>query len=174
MRAMHSSPTVAVSSPPKRFALRPKPRQLPELLSGAELSDVQPTAIVPNGAPRDEPDVSLSHCLPTILWRGMGNLRMPKAFQADGGTELAACSTTRDISVALLYSRGAAESILLRIVARSFMQLGGDLQYLSAFPQEKELLFPPLTFMQPTGRRAKIRHGCQVLNVLEVEPQFPS
>ena len=31
------------------------------------------------------------------------------------------------------------------------MNLGCDISFLSAFPHEKELLYPPLTFLQPTG-----------------------
>ena len=29
---------------------------------------------------------------------------------------------------------------------------GVDLQWLSAFPNESQVLFPPLTYMQPTGK----------------------
>ena len=67
-----------------------------------------------------------------------------------GGTELAFMSTTTDLRVAVrALSR---HSLLLKIVAPSFMSLGADLQWLSAFPDEAEVLFPPLTFLQPTGR----------------------
>ena len=31
------------------------------------------------------------------------------------------------------------------------MQYGADLQWLSAFPSEAEVLYPPLSYLQPTG-----------------------
>ena len=31
------------------------------------------------------------------------------------------------------------------------MQRGADLSFLSAFPAESEILFPPLTFLEPKG-----------------------
>tara|TARA_B110001452_G_scaffold188767_1_gene159065 strand:+ start:358 stop:579 length:222 start_codon:yes stop_codon:yes gene_type:complete len=31
------------------------------------------------------------------------------------------------------------------------LQYGADIQWLSAFPEEAEVLYPPLTYLQPTG-----------------------
>ena len=59
--------------------------------------------------------------------------------------------TTTDLAVALQYSTSQA-SLLFKIKTKSFMQRGADLSYLSAFPGERELLYPPLTFLQPTGK----------------------
>ena len=36
------------------------------------------------------------------------------------------------------------------------MHRGAPLQWLSAFPAEAELLFPPLTFLKPTGRTQEV------------------
>ena len=41
---------------------------------------------------------------------------------------------------------------LRQIVVPGFMQLGADLQWLSAFPGEAEILYPPLTYLKPTGK----------------------
>ena len=46
------------------------------------------------------------------------------------------------------------------------MQRGADLQYLSAFPAEKELLYPPLTFLRPTGETLEYEN----FTVVECEP----
>ena len=41
------------------------------------------------------------------------------------------------------------------------MSMGADVQWLSAFPDEAEFLYPPLTYLKPTSNR----HG-QVLGGL--------
>ena len=41
---------------------------------------------------------------------------------------------------------------------------------LSAFPAEKELLYPPLTFLQPTGWSMEHSVGGVKFTVIEVEP----
>ena len=42
--------------------------------------------------------------------------------------------------------------------------------HLSAFPAEKELLYPPLTFLQPTGWSMEHAVGGVKFTVIEVEP----
>ena len=54
------------------------------------------------------------------------------------------------------------------------MNLGCDLTELSAFPHEKEFLYPSLTFLQPTGVTHTLKHGGTTFTVVEVEPAFPS
>ena len=88
---------------------------------------------------------------------------------ASGGTELAPMSTTTDLKVAVEYSMSES-SLLFKIKTKSFMQRGADLQYLSAFPAEKELLYPPLTFLQPTGWSMEHSVGGVKFTVIEVEP----
>ena len=71
--------------------------------------------------------------------------------------------------VAVEYSMSES-SLLFKIKTKSFMQRGADLQYLSAFPAEKELLYPPLTFLQPTGWSMEHAVGGVKFTVIEVEP----
>ena len=40
---------------------------------------------------------------------------------------------------------------LLKLVTSSFMQRGADISFLSAFPAENEVVYPPMTFVQPFG-----------------------
>ena len=54
--------------------------------------------------------------------------------------------------------------------AQSFMQRGADLTFLSAFPAEREYLFPPLTYLQPTGKVVEVVQGGSIFTVVEVEP----
>jgi hypothetical protein len=86
-----------------------------------------------------------------VLWRGMRNLEMVEEFMVHGGTELAFMSTTTDVNVAVRYCL-SSNSLLFKIVSDNFMTMGADLQWLSAFPGEAEILYPPLTYLKPTGR----------------------
>lgn len=105
-----------------------------------------------------------------VLWRGASNIAIPELFLEEGGTELAPMSTTTDLAVALRYAfKGLnAPALLFRIVSLNSLTRGCDLQWLSMFPGESENLFPPLTFIQPTGnKRSLALNGCQV-TVVEV------
>jgi hypothetical protein len=113
------------------------------------------------------------------LWRGLRDMRVPKEFLVNGGTELAPMSTTTDLNVALKY--GTSEtSIILKLRTTSFMQRGADLSWVSAFPAESECLFPPLTYLEPTsGKPEKVvasdEAGEQATYyVVEVTPHFGS
>jgi hypothetical protein len=76
--------------------------------------------------------------------------------------------------LSLRYARGSGCGLIFRLTTSSFMNLGCDISFLSAFPHEKELLYPPLTFLQPTGKVHKLTYGGQPFKIIEVEPQFPS
>ena len=86
------------------------------------------------------------------LWRGMRDLRVAKEFLVRGGTEVAPMSTTARLEVALKYGTSTS-SVLLKFKTSSFMQRGADISFLSAFPRESEILFPPLTFLEPVTTR---------------------
>lgn len=95
-----------------------------------------------------------------VLWRGMKDVEVTEQFIKRGGTELGAMSTTTDMGIAIFYSR-SRRSLIFKIVTENQLQRGADLQWLSAFPSESEVLFPPLTYMQPTGRKQEIEiDGC--------------
>jgi hypothetical protein len=110
------------------------------------------------------------------LWRGLKNIRVQDDFMRHGGTELAPMSTTTDLRIAVQYSLGDS-SLLFKLRTPSFMQRGADLGFLSAFPDEREILFPPLTFLRPTGKHLKLDFGKEngvKYTVVEVEPIFGS
>ena len=115
---------------------------------------------------------------PVDLWRGLRNLRVENAFIKHGGTEQAPMSTTTDLKVAVQYSLGQS-SLLFKLNAPSFMERGADLTFLSAFPDEREILFPPLTYLRPTGKKLTLdfalagsASGSVKYTVVEVEPKF--
>jgi hypothetical protein len=108
------------------------------------------------------------------LWRGMRNLKVADRFMEEGGTELAFMSTTTAVEVAVRYSL-SERSLLFKILVPSFMATGADIQWLSAFPGEAEMLYPPLTYLCPTGRTEDVtvdRPDGQTLrfHVVEVTP----
>ena len=102
------------------------------------------------------------------LWRGVKNMEVPKMFLRSGGVEMAPMSTTYSLSTALFYSQ-SPHSVIFKIVTRSFMERGADVAWLSAFPNERECLFPPLTFLSPTGR---VQCVGDTFTIVEVTPRL--
>lgn len=94
------------------------------------------------------------------LFRGMRNVVTTDEFILQGGTELSPMSTTSELSVALQYC-GEENGLLFVLHTDSFMARGADIAYLSCFPNEAEYLFPPLTYLRPTGK-------AEVLNLDEI------
>ena len=121
---------------------------------------------------------------PVDLFCGMRDLRLLKdtpfmenvGDDADcgcqGGTMTALRSSTTELKVALKYA--ASESALLfKIKTDHFRQRGGDISFLSCFPDEAEVLFPPLTFFKPSGNVEKITlDGKATFTVVEVVPDI--
>ena len=83
--------------------------------------------------------------------RGRSNREIFDTFMAQGGTELAPMSTTRELWVALQYAQRTAGRIstLLWLRTDGFMDRGVDLEWLSAFPHEKEYVYSPLSYLKP-------------------------
>ena len=86
---------------------------------------------------------------------------------------MAPMSTTRSLAVAVRYSK-SERPLLLKITTSSFMQRGADLAFLSAFPGEAEVCFPPLTFLKPTGLKQAVALQTKVVTVIEMVPHFAS
>ena len=85
----------------------------------------------------------------------MRDLQLSPGFLKDGGTEVAPMSTSTDLKVALHYAGldgSAKASLVLKLRTTSFMQRGADIGFLSAFPGEAELCFPPLTHLKPSDK----------------------
>jgi hypothetical protein len=110
------------------------------------------------------------------LWRGLKSMHIADDFLKDraGGTEWAAMSTTSSLEVAAKYA-SSEDSILLKISLDNVMQYGADIQWLSAFPGESEVLYPPLTYLQPTNRDPEVMRlkSGQRFTVYEVTPTIP-
>ena len=115
-----------------------------------------------------------------VLWRGLSNVRATEDFMLHGGSEIAACSTTSDLEIAIRYAKGwttdhGDHALIFCVIVQDFMQLGPDLSFLSAFPHEKEALYPPLTFFKPTGSKpAQLTYNDITITIVDVRPTFPT
>jgi hypothetical protein len=108
---------------------------------------------------------------PMVLYRGLCAQQLMAEFRRDGGTELAPCSTTSDLAVAMQYA-ASRSAVLLYMDTKSFIDRGADLTFLSCFPQEAEVLFPPLTFFKPKGEPLTIEIDEAKFLTVEVEPRI--
>ena len=106
-----------------------------------------------------------------VFWRGMKDLQMTDEFMRTGGSEMACMSTTSSRQVAQDFALSQSP-LLFKFVSKSFMSHGADISFLSVYPGEKEVLYPPLTYLRPI-RISKEMIGTTVYTVVEVEPVFP-
>ena len=82
-------------------------------------------------------------------------------------------STTTDLSTACAFAADGETdaAVLLQLRTTTPHQRGADVAFLSAWPAEREYLFPPLTYLQPTGFDvADIRVGRTSFRVIDVVP----
>ena len=87
--------------------------------------------------------------------------------------QIAPMSTTSRLRVALDYSESESHALVLQLRVTSFYDCGVSVQFLSAFPEEEERLYPPLTYLKPTGKteRVIIKDG-KTCTFVEVEARF--
>ena len=109
-----------------------------------------------------------------ILYRGLSSVAVEDDFMVQGGTELAPMSTTEDLGIALKYSARGNRAVLLRIISKNFMDRGSELTWLSAFPYEKEFLYPPTTYLRPLKSHPDFfTVGNCEFTIVDVECQLP-
>jgi len=97
--------------------------------------------------------IKLSKLTPAVkVWRGFKGATLPKAFfqpnesGVRGGIEYGFSSTTTDRTQAISYAQGEASTIFE--MQMGMVDRGADLSWLSQYPHEKEVLFPPLTGLE--------------------------
>jgi len=81
------------------------------------------------------------------LWRGLKDLRMMSEFMLHGGTEFGCMSTTTSRKVAAEFAQ-SGQPLIFEIKTKDFMMRGADIQFLSVYEHEEEVLFPPLTYLR--------------------------
>lgn len=93
---------------------------------------------------------------PARVYRGVRETEkvLPPSFldgDFAGGVELAFTSTTLDPCVAIDYSGGLFESGSLFVIDFDLTSRGASVGFLSQYPQEEELIFPPCTGLSCAG-----------------------
>eukprot|EP01052_Picozoa_sp_SAG31_P015468 SAG31_NODE_994_length_10499_cov_6.293452_6_plen_2190_part_01 len=91
-----------------------------------------------------------------IVYRGMHGIRLPKSFTQEddfgfkSGVEYGFMSTTTNRSVAEQYSRSRdpSEPSMIFEMELEMVNRGAFLKWLSQYPDEQEILFPPLTGLE--------------------------
>ena len=92
------------------------------------------------------------------VFRGFSGGLLPDAFWKpnedgfSGGVEYAFLSTSTDRTQAIEYASGGGASTVLEM-RMGMVDRGADLTWLSQYPHEKEVLFPPLTGLEARGAR---------------------
>ena len=119
------------------------------------------------------------------VFRGLGSMIVPDEFWSEqeggfrGGVEWGLMSTTTNRNVAMQYSGADRRRGTVFDISVGRVDLGADLSELSQYPGEKEMLFPPLTFLEVVGEprvegdvvvfplRANMNLKCLTLEQLE-------
>jgi hypothetical protein len=103
---------------------------------------------------------------PRKTFRGIKDHYMPLT----GGSECAFASTSTEKAVAEGWCKGGAPALIIEFDASNVKDRGVDLSHISMYPQEKEILYPPLTAHRDTV--VKIAPD-GVTHVATVQVQFP-
>ena len=59
--------------------------------------------------------------------------------------------------------------MLMRLKVDNFLQLGANLSFLSAFPAEGEVCFPPLTYLRPS-ECTELEVDGHAITIIDVHP----
>ena len=105
---------------------------------------------------------------PRTYWRGSKDLAVTAAFMAEGGTDHGCMSASTDRGVAVGFAVSKCP-LVLRIEADNFMSRGANVAFLSVYPKEKEVLYPPLTYLQPIDSSSEWVNGALAL-IVRVRP----
>ena len=90
-----------------------------------------------------------------VVYRGLGDLGLPKEFLEQdrfgvrGGVELGLMSTTQDQRVATQYA-GTKMPTVFKIGVGA-VDRGAPIKFLSQYPLEEEILYPPMSYLEVTG-----------------------
>jgi hypothetical protein len=104
----------------------------------------------------------------TSFWRGMTDVKASKEFIEQGGSELGFMSTSRDQTVAVDFANGGCPMVI-EVVVNEYLERGADISFLSQFPLEKEILYPPLTYLKHISSSESSINGKKA-HVFRVKP----
>jgi hypothetical protein len=105
-----------------------------------------------------------------VFWRGMKDLELTDEFRRHGGTELGCMSTSKSMETVAGYAN-STKPLVFRVVSDDFMSCGADIRQFSLYPEEAEVLYPPLTYLKVV-KTTPIKNSTGI--VVDVEPTFAS
>ena len=113
---------------------------------------------------------------PCTFWRGMSGARVTQEFMEQftrkGGTDMAPGSASNDRAVAERFAKWdddeVSDAVLLKVEAADHTCCGADLAWLSVYAGEREVLFPPLTYLEYVSHE-QLRPG---RTIITARPSF--
>ena len=94
-------------------------------------------------------------------------------FMTKGGTELGCMSTSANQQIAASFAGLDGDEckcpLIFKFTTKDFISVGADIRFLSVYPEEKEFLYPPLTYLRPISLTKEEICGKNVV-VASVEP----
>lgn len=121
----------------------------------------------------DQPDAYT----PKTFFRGLKDVEVATQFMqsGQGGCEFSCLSTSSDKLVAIEFAieKRKQKSLIFKIETKDFMDRGADISFLSLYPDEVEMLWPPLMLMKPISNEVAFetvvyggaKHSVQVIHV---------
>eukprot|EP01048_Picozoa_sp_COSAG05_P014530 COSAG05_NODE_1656_length_4329_cov_15.816548_4_plen_233_part_00 len=106
-----------------------------------------------------------------VYWRGIDNMGLSKRFVEEGGTEFACVSTSAARDVALAFANSKLP-LVFKFESTDFTSRGADVSFLSVYPAEQEVLYPPLTYLRSMGEPELQDVGSQQILVVTVQPEM--
>ena len=110
--------------------------------------------------------------VPVVYWRGLAGMSLSTEFMEQGGTEYGCMSTSAARDIAVEFA-GTKHPLVFKYETENFMSRGADISFLSVYPEEKESLYPPLTYLSVIKIRVEVIDGVKTL-VATVVPIFPT
>ena len=95
---------------------------------------------------------------------------LTEQFMTEGGCELGCMSTTTNMEVAKGFAMGD-KPLIFKYTTKNAVERGADIKFLSVFPNEKEVLYPPLTFLRYEGMKDEDVAGT-TMRVVSLHPQI--
>ena len=109
-----------------------------------------------------------------VVYRGMKDMVLPEAFFKEdrfgvrGGVEFGLMSTSKHRSVATQYA-GTKKVQTVYKIGVGAVDRGASLEFLSQYPKEEEILFPPMSYLEVTGETLmEVGKGGKVTRVVSL------
>mmetsp|Transcript_66231 Transcript_66231/g.147851 ORF Transcript_66231/g.147851 Transcript_66231/m.147851 type:complete len:254 (-) Transcript_66231:330-1091(-) len=118
---------------------------------------------------KDDGEYNAPKGLSEYLWRGMKDVVVNDEFMSYGGSELGCMSTSESLKIIANYAYSSSP-LLFRIKVETPMDRGARLKWLSVYPDEDEVLYPPLTYLKPMLKQKIKGMGGEVVTLKAVFP----